>query len=59
LRILQSSPNETRAHLSLGNLFAQQLHQPQLAREHYLKVLQNDPRHPQSAEIRYWLSANR
>jgi tetratricopeptide (TPR) repeat protein len=56
--ILQKNPNETRAHLSLANLFAQQLNQPQLAREHYIKVLNTDPRHPQAAEIRYWLAAN-
>ena len=57
-RLLQNNSNETRAHLALGNLFAQQLNQPQLAREHYLKVLNSDPRHPQAAEIRYWLAAN-
>ena len=58
LKVLQNNPNETRAHLSLANLFAQQLNQPQLAREHYLKVLDADPRHPQAAQIRYWLAAN-
>jgi tetratricopeptide (TPR) repeat protein len=57
-RLLQNNPNETRAHLALANLFAQQLNQPQLAREHYVKVLNSDPRHPQAAEIRYWLAAN-
>jgi tetratricopeptide (TPR) repeat protein len=58
LKVLQNNPNETRAHLSLANLFAQQLNQPQLAREHYVKVLTAEPRHPQAAEIRYWLTAN-
>lgn len=58
LKVLQNNPNEARAHLSLANLFAQQLNQPQLAREHYLKVLNTDPRHPQAAEIRSWLATN-
>jgi tetratricopeptide (TPR) repeat protein len=58
LRILQNKPGEARAHLSLANLYAQQLNQPQLAREHYVKVLESEPRHPQATEIRYWLAAN-
>lgn len=57
-RLLKATPNDTRAHLSLGNLYAQRLHQPALAREHYTRVLQNEPRHPQAAEIRFWLAAN-
>jgi Flp pilus assembly protein TadD len=57
-KILQKSPNETRAHLTLANLYAQQLAQTKLAREHYLKVLETNPRHPKSADIRFWLAAN-
>ncbi len=57
-RILAANPNETRAHLALGNLCAQQLRQPDKAREHYLKVLELDPRHPAAADIRFWLVAN-
>lgn len=57
-RILQARPSEVRAHLSLGNLYAQQLAQPAAARQHYLKVLATDPNHPKSGEIRYWLAAN-
>jgi Flp pilus assembly protein TadD len=57
-KILETSPNETRAHLTLANLYAQQLHQPAKARAHYLKVLAADPRHPQAGTIRYWLAAN-
>ena len=58
LEILNASPGETRAHLSLANLYARQLNDPKLARQHYLKVLEGDPRHPKAAEIRYWLAAN-
>jgi tetratricopeptide (TPR) repeat protein len=57
-RVLARYPNETRAHLALGNLYAQQLHQPAKARQHYLKVLEEEPRHPQARDIRYWLAAN-
>ncbi len=58
LKIVRDNPSEVRAHLSLGNLYAQQLGQPQAAREHYLKVLAAEPHHPRAAEIRYWLAAN-
>ena len=57
-RVLVSYPNETRAHLALGNLYAQQLHQPAKGRPHYVKVLEGEPRHPQARDIRYWLAAN-
>jgi tetratricopeptide (TPR) repeat protein len=57
-RILQANPNEVRAHLSLGNLYAQQLAQSALARHHYQRVLAAEPNHPKSGEIRYWLAAN-
>jgi tetratricopeptide (TPR) repeat protein len=58
LEILNENPNETRAHLLLANLYARQLSESKLARQHYLKVLELDSRHPKAAEIRYWLAAN-
>lgn len=57
-RLLSIYPNEPRAHLALGNLYAQQLHQPAKAREHYQRVLDTDPHNPQAATIRYWMIAN-
>ena len=57
-KILSANPGETRAHLSLGNLYAQQLVQAKQARAHYLKVLENNPRHPKAADIRLWLASN-
>ena len=57
-RILQASPSDARAHLSLGNIYAQQLRQPQRAREHYLKLLEAEPHHPRASEIRFWLASN-
>ena len=57
-RVLASYPNESRAHLALGNIYAQQFHLPARARQHYLRVLEVEPHHPQGGAIRYWLAAN-
>jgi tetratricopeptide (TPR) repeat protein len=57
-KVVTNYPNEARAHLALGNLYAQRLKQPALARMHYRKVLEVEPQHPQATAIRYWLSAN-
>jgi tetratricopeptide (TPR) repeat protein len=57
-RVAAASPGEVRAQLALGNLYAQQLHDPARARACYLKVLELDPRNPQANDIRFWLSAN-
>ncbi len=56
--VLAKNPEEARAHLALGNLCAREFRQPARAREHYLKVLELDPRNPQAAAIRDWLVAN-
>ena len=57
-KILATDPGETRAHLALANLCAQSLHDPAQARRHYLKVLELDPKNPQTPDIRFWLAAN-
>jgi tetratricopeptide (TPR) repeat protein len=57
-RLLTVHPNEARAHLALGNLYAQSFGQPDKARPHYLKVLELDPRSPQASAVRYWLKDN-
>ena len=57
-KLLSDHPDETRAHFALANLCAQQLNQKDLARQHYRKVLELDPRHAQALHIRYWLAAN-
>jgi Flp pilus assembly protein TadD len=56
--LLATNPSDARVHLSLGNLYAQQLDQPRLAREYYLRVLELSPAHAEAAKIRYWLAAN-
>jgi Flp pilus assembly protein TadD len=55
--LLSRYPRESRAHVFLGNLYAQQLRQNDRAREYYIKALDLDPHHPQAPAIRYWLSS--
>jgi tetratricopeptide (TPR) repeat protein len=57
-KLLEKYPNDSRSHLALGNLYAQQLHDPAKARPHYLKVLETDPHNPQASTIRFWLTSN-
>lgn len=57
-KILARAPDEVRAHLALGNIYAQKLHDANAAREQYLKVLELEPGNPSAAEIRYWLARN-
>jgi tetratricopeptide (TPR) repeat protein len=57
-KLLATNTSELRAHLSLANLGAQQLHQSALAREHYSRVLELKPNHPEAGKIRAWLANN-
>jgi Flp pilus assembly protein TadD len=57
-KILASKPDDVRAHLALGNLYAQQLYDVPQARTQYLRVLQLDPANAQAADIQFWLSSN-
>ncbi|HLP76671.1 MAG TPA: tetratricopeptide repeat protein [Candidatus Paceibacterota bacterium] len=56
--ILARNSNDARAHVALGNIYAQSLRQPAKAREHYLKALEIDPRHPQAPAIHFWLTSH-
>ncbi|HTV61237.1 MAG TPA: tetratricopeptide repeat protein [Verrucomicrobiae bacterium] len=57
-KVIAADPDNARAHLALGNLYAQQLEDPGRARTQYLKVLALDPGNPRAADIEFWLSAN-
>jgi len=57
-KVVTAHPNEARAHLALGNLYAQQFHDPGKARPHYLKVLETDPHNAQASAIHFWLTEN-
>jgi tetratricopeptide (TPR) repeat protein len=57
-KIVASNPDEARARLALGNLYAEEMRDPARARPHYLKWLELDPHNPQATNIRFWLSQN-
>ncbi len=58
LILLAGDSDDARAHLTLGNLYAQQFGDAAKAREHYLRVLELEPSHPQAGSIRFWLVQN-
>ena len=57
-KIVAANGDEVRAHLALGNLYAQALHEPARARKEYSKVLELDPENAQAASVRSWLNSN-
>jgi TolA-binding protein len=57
-KLLARHPDETRAHLLLGNLYSQKLGQPDFARGHYRKVVEQDPGNGQAPALRAWLQNN-
>lgn len=57
-KVLKANGNDTRAHLVLANLYAEQLRDRAKARVHYQRVLELDSQHPSATQIRYWLVAN-
>jgi tetratricopeptide (TPR) repeat protein len=57
-KILARHPDESRAHFSLGKLYAERLSRFDLARLHYRRLLELQPHHPQATAIRYWLAAH-
>ncbi len=57
-KILTANPNDVRAHLLLGKLYAEELRDKARARVHYQRVLELDSRTPSATQIRYWLVAN-
>jgi tetratricopeptide (TPR) repeat protein len=57
-KLLASDPEDVRAHLTLGNIYAQDLRMEDKARVHYRRVLELAPRHAQAQSIRYWLKSH-
>jgi tetratricopeptide (TPR) repeat protein len=57
-RLLESYPGNLRAHLLLGNVYAQDLQDIERARSQYQTVLQLDSDHPQAPAIRAWMLEN-
>jgi len=57
-KVVASNPDNSSAHLALGDIDAQQLHDTADARLHYLKFLDLDPRNSQATNVRFWLASN-
>jgi tetratricopeptide (TPR) repeat protein len=57
-KVVQKTPSDPKANLLLATVYAQNLGEPKLARDHYQRVLEADPHHPQATAIRFWLAAN-
>jgi tetratricopeptide (TPR) repeat protein len=57
-QMLSQHAQETRGHLLLGNIYAQQLDKPAQARQHYAAVLGLDPNNSQAPALRSWLHDN-
>lgn len=57
--VLAAQADFADAHLTLGGIYADRLKDIPRAKAHYQKVLELAPRHPNAAEIRRWLAANR
>lgn len=57
-RLLAQKPDNTRAMLLLGNVYAQDLNNEAGARQMYQQLLKSEPQHPQATAIRYWLAQN-
>jgi tetratricopeptide (TPR) repeat protein len=57
-QVLKLDPKSARAHFALANLAADTLRKPDVARNHFRKVLELEPNHPNASQIRYWLAAH-
>jgi tetratricopeptide (TPR) repeat protein len=57
-KVVASNPDESSAHLALGDIYAQLVHDTASARVHYLKFLDLDPRNTQATNVRFWLASN-
>jgi len=56
--VLRADEKLTKAHLTLGSIYAEQLKDVPKARLHYRRVLDLEPSHPRGAELRQWLVMN-
>lgn len=57
-KVAQDTPADARVHFALGHLYAEKLRDTVAAREHYLKLLELQPQHPQATAIRFWVEQN-
>jgi tetratricopeptide (TPR) repeat protein len=57
-RVLAADASNVSAHLLAAKIYAEDARDKALARRHYLRVLELDPRHSQAGNIRDWLTVN-
>lgn len=57
-KVVAANPDESSAHLALGDIYAQLVHDTVEARAHYLRFLDLDPRNSQATNVRFWLASN-
>jgi tetratricopeptide (TPR) repeat protein len=57
-KVASANPTDSRVQLALGNIYARQVHDVDLARKHYVRFLDLDPTNSQATDIRFWLAAN-
>lgn len=55
-RLARDHPRESRIPFALGNVYAQTMRRPDLARTQYARVLELEPNHPQAPALRHWLA---
>jgi len=58
-KVLRADGNLTKAHLTLGSIYAEQLKDAAKARVHFRRVLDLEPSHPRGGDIRQWLVNNK
>jgi len=56
--LVEAHPEETRAHLALGNLYADKFQNDVRAVEAYRRVLELEPQHPNATSLRFWIEAH-
>jgi tetratricopeptide (TPR) repeat protein len=56
--LVEEHPEEMRAHLALGNLFADKFQDNARAADCYRRVLELEPQHPKATSLRFWIEAH-
>ena len=57
-RVLAAEPSDAAVHFAAAGIYARTLGQMAKAREHYQRVLDLNPAHPQAGAIRVWLASH-
>lgn len=58
-KVLNLKPDHVGVHFALASIYEKELQNISSARVHYSRILEIQPAHPQSTNIRYWLRDNK